>query len=49
MASLMIRKKCLKTINYSDYIYRWEDGYQFSVDIMLVSEFVNYAKKKFMH
>ena len=42
----MIRKKYLETINYSEYIYQWEDGYRFSVDALLISGFVNYKKRE---
>ena len=46
MASLMTRKKYLETINYSDHIYQWEEGYRFSVDALLISGFVNYEKRE---
>ena len=45
MASPMTRIKCLETINYTEKIYQWEDGYRFSVDALLISGFVNYEKK----
>ena len=46
MASPMTRKKRLETINYSEHIYQWQDGYRFSVDALLISGFVNYEKKE---
>ncbi|AMP21138.1 hypothetical protein AZF37_08185 [endosymbiont 'TC1' of Trimyema compressum] len=42
----MTRKKYLETINYSEHIYQWEEGYRFSVDALLISGFVNYEKRE---
>lgn len=47
MKPIKNRVKKLETINYSEKIYQWEDGYRFSVDALLISGFVEASKKEY--